>query len=801
MSALPPGMYYAYTVFEDYFVDKLTGLPLSAGVVTFYKDKDRTVKKNVFQLTGSYPNYSFSVLPNPSTLSAVGTFQDGSGNNIVPYFYPYDADGNIELYYITVTSAAPGLVPQFTRQAQPPDVTGAAFISDGTEQNFFANGQFLVHNDIVSVTNPPIKTVLGIDIQPIAEGGWFFKRSNGGTSVFANEFVTLDSPTSGANDFPRFAFNFICESFNASDEVRDLAYQWPGVYTFSGGNPPGTTPYTLMCENFSLDDNVYTFQVILTQNFGTGSPTAPIETVLGHLITTSNFSYFVLNNVLFPDTTGTLGVNNDDYVSISLRGPASSFRAQFRSFALVLGNKTFVFYPPETSYQVVANSVFGALPVPNPDGSDLYLKVQYTPTGMQFDRSEVGQIVTNVTIANFSGSISTQSNQLLADGSAYLTTGYSPLGIPYSRLQAVLWNSSFMLPNCGTGINFFTTYIPSNDTAVLRITTNKSGSQTATSDGTPMTGFTFATLYTGNNYNVSAFNALQQGLVLIYGLIEGAVTAPGAGTSGFTVVDIDNGTLLHHLFSVLVITLPAAGTYFTFSNTTTNYYVWFTVDGSGADPAPGGTGILVPLLSTYDVSDCASLIREAVSGFQGSSITVTSGATVPAGSYFNVYANSVHYAVWYKVSGVGGAPVVTATLIEVDINTGDTAAQVATKTLTALNMYQFAVPNLSGVYLFGMDYNTNGVPGDLYSGDRYTFNDVAQANGLLTYQFYNYLQHHHTYNFADVGLGITAGHDISWNQFPGNPEYTTSNIFNPTSDNGGSQNNPFNFAVAYAIKY
>lgn len=796
MAVSPDPRFIAYEVFEHYFVNKMTGAPLAAGVVTFYKDNDRTVKKPVYQLTGSPPNYSFSALPNPCILSAVGTFQDGSGNNIVPYFFPYDDQGNIELYYITVTSAFPGLVPQFVRPAEPPNVADLIAADSESAENFIANGQFLVHNDIISATNPPITTVDGIDMQPIAQGGWFFKRTTGGLSTFANEFVRISSPVSGANDFPRYAFNFICADFDPSDEVRDLCYVWPGVYTFSGGNPPGTTDYTFMCENVSLDANIYTFQLILTQNFGTGgSPTAPIETVLGTVVTTDSFTYFVKNMIEFPADTGTLGDNDDDYVSLSLRGPSSSWRAQFKCFVLAIGNQQFTFYPPQPNDEVIAEAVFGALPTPASDGSDLYLKVQYTQTGMKFDYSEIGNIITKTIDTDFVNSISTKTNELLTDGNAYPTAGYSPLGIPYSRLQSEIWDATTNLPAFGTGITFVSSYIPSATPNIFRLTTNQAGPQTVTAEGAIPTTFTFDALYTGNGaYNFNTYISATAATFLAIAKVAGTATAATAGTSGLTVTEIYNSAALQQSFLVTAPGVPAAGTYFTFSNTTTAYYVWFTVNGAGADPAPGGTGILVPLLSTYTTIETIQLIREAVGGYQASNITTVAAASVAAGSYFTFFANSFKYAVWYKVANVGTEPSVSATNIEVPLTGLETDDEVATATQIAINMFMFATPNFKGVILRGWNTGADNIPGDLNPTQRFSLNDIFPANSLNTYQNQAILQHLHGYTapLESSPAGTSAGGVVFevWNQ---------ENGF--TTDYGGSENIPFNYDVLYAIKY
>lgn len=109
---------------EEYFVNHDTGEPLANGTIEFWTDDDRTTPKDVFELTGAPPNYTYDALPNPLNLSAVGTPVDNSGNPVAIYYYPYDAFGNIELYYIVVKDSD-GII-QFTREAWPNTVDGGS---------------------------------------------------------------------------------------------------------------------------------------------------------------------------------------------------------------------------------------------------------------------------------------------------------------------------------------------------------------------------------------------------------------------------------------------------------------------------------------------------------------------------------------------------------------------------------------------------------------------------------------------------------------------------------------------------
>lgn len=138
--AFPDTHYVACFPLQEYFVDKDTGLPLSAGQVFFYKDTDRETKKYVYQQV-QLPDgtYDFVILNDPIILTSVGTFADDSGNDIIPFLYPFDANGNLELYFIRVYSSTGVL--QFTREAWPPNVR-----AQGTETDIFEGNDNQISN-------------------------------------------------------------------------------------------------------------------------------------------------------------------------------------------------------------------------------------------------------------------------------------------------------------------------------------------------------------------------------------------------------------------------------------------------------------------------------------------------------------------------------------------------------------------------------------------------------------------------------------------------------------------------------
>lgn len=98
--------------------------------------------------------------------------------------------------------------------------------------------------------------------------------------------------------------------------------------------------------------------------------------------------------------------------------------------------------------------------------------------------------------------------------------------------------------------------------------------------------------------------------------------------------DLVNG--IKGVESTEVVTVAAsamsAGDYFTINSPTASYYVWYKKDGTGTDPAPGGTGIEVDILSTDTAAQVASKTAEAIAADASSKsvfdTSITGGATL-----------------------------------------------------------------------------------------------------------------------------------------------------------------------------
>lgn len=186
--------YFVTSDLEGYFVDKDSGLPLAGGTLNFFRDVARTTPKLVYELSGAPPNYTYTALPDPITLSSVGTPQDAGGNNIVIYYFPFDAEGNLDLYYVDVRDSLG--VQQFTREAWP-NITAASnpTQNDFPVQNQISNAQFT--QVFINQSQATVYTVTAATNQVFAFApDWSFVISGTGT-------VTVQRiPIAGNNNVP-----------------------------------------------------------------------------------------------------------------------------------------------------------------------------------------------------------------------------------------------------------------------------------------------------------------------------------------------------------------------------------------------------------------------------------------------------------------------------------------------------------------------------------------------------------------------------------------------------------------------
>ncbi len=700
---------------DSYYVDKDTGEPLAGGIVTFYSDINRTQLKPVYELTGSaMSGYSYVALPNPIELNGDGTFSDNAGNNIVPYYFPYeglpeDNNNTVELYYITVESSEN--VPQFTRQAWPNFSTQDIVSSD--VENFVPNGQFLLHNNNGAQIIDDV-TESGTDRYEIAQGGWFFKVPSATASVNEIDFDAFNSYVENPTSNPQYVCRVKCITPDAGDTFKDLVVQFNDVNKFS--SPPSTPQeYTFYFEaqsNTGLPVNV---DLYVIKNYGIdGDPQQEFYKATISILAGGFNQYSVTFE--FGDNDGeNLGL--ESFVQVALRFPlASASDTSLTNFVLTLDAVAIQRFPVTTDQEFITNSI-GWIPTPDPDGFDLFLPLIYTQYGMKFDHSEIGNIIMKLDVSQFgAGSISLVTNELICDGSQFITDNYSPLGIPYRRLQEILFNDNVdqLIPRWGTGESQGEAYwyqLTSNPTTdLLFLKTNKRGTPTIGIDaGT--SGFTVATIKTGDDYDCSCYiSGLADTCFIIADSAPGIITSGiNAGDSGFSVEVYRNTSDTRSIYYFT--TLAGAGLndkFFYFYIGTQAYYVWYNVDGAGIDPGPPVVGAL-PIqvrIKSGDTADyVAALTMASISGFEVSSVQCIAAGAMTAGSYFTFDTPDQSFYVWYKIDGAGTdpAPGGIDVGILVELASGDDAHDVTGSTIEAINSYAYAVPDFRGLFLRGYD--------------------------------------------------------------------------------------------------
>lgn len=223
---------------EESFLDKDTGLPLAGGTITFYRDSSRITPKPVYQLTGSPPNYNYIPLPNPITLSSIGTVQNAGGDNVVIYYYPWEDDGvTPDLYYVVVRDS--NGVEQFTREAWPNGAVdgGGGSSSSLPVQNQMSNPQFtqVLINDIPTLTpSTTTFTVSGSKLEFDFAPNWTFVIN--GTGDVVVERLELSGSLAVPTNAP-YAISVSVGNGISTCYLRQRFNKNSGLWTSTPGTP------------------------------------------------------------------------------------------------------------------------------------------------------------------------------------------------------------------------------------------------------------------------------------------------------------------------------------------------------------------------------------------------------------------------------------------------------------------------------------------------------------------------------------------------------------------------------------
>lgn len=725
-------LYIPINTFQEIFLDKDDGCFLSAGIVKFYKDSDRVTGKPVYQLTGSPPNYTYTPLGTDLTLSANGTFQDGSGNDITVYLFPYDADGNIELYYATVESA--GAVSQLIREAFPNISQGEQ--DEDEEINFIPNGQFLLHHDIVEDEDGSIEAgEITDDTTIVAEGGWTFDRT---PSTIAKDFVIFErigSFVETPSKSPRYAINIKNEAPGISDTYKDLRIKFRDVNKFASD----TQNYTFAFQAKS-NSGSNVVEVKLIKNYGTGG-TAEETTVLQEINLTGTYQIYDIPFVFGDNDGKTIGNDDDDFVQLVISLPVSSaFDNTFDNFMLAKGDKQIDEFPDTTDAKFLRDSLAGLITVPDYEGQNLYLPIRLGLSGMEFDTSEIGKIrptsVENLEIA-----------ELRSDGEKYRVEAYSDDKIPYRRLYEK-WsqNSDYGLSIYGTG-----------DDEMYYVADTPVDQSFATSDTNSNIG----------NDAYQSFTPAITGKLIIITVTMG--TPAPAANSIISIYEGDGvgGTLLARETGINLITgsnsirfgrepsltsglkytirIQNAGNVFWRTNAAGGY-AGGSYNGTVAD-AEFSTLMQTPTVAKYVlVSNTAGAVVSAADGAVPTGFTFTPIAPNPysvfitavaasgmtAGSYFTYNTTDSRKVIpWVTIDSVGTKPVEAADVYrKVALLSTDDAATVNNKFALAINSYSIGTPDYRG-YFLRVTNNKEGVDPDTILRTGRGDSNVGDAVGTI----------------------------------------------------------------------
>lgn len=775
---------------EQFYINKKTGLPLVKGKITFYKDDQRTLAglKPIYTLSGSPPNYSYVELPNPLTLSAVGTIQDDNGNNVLPFYFPYDEQGNLELYYVTVYSS--DAVLQFTREGWP-NINLDNSKNEGNIVNFIPNGQFLIHNNIPAKENKVAGEITQA-ITILAPGGWTFHRPEQSTAKDLVVFERFGSAVSNPTGYPRYAIRIENQLPSSGDLVKDLRIRFRNVNRFASKDHY----YTFAFAAQTNTGNALGVTALVIKNFGQSG--SPVEEKITNTVTlTSTYTLINIPFIFGENQNKTLGLNDDDSVAIALRFPTNSvFDVSLTDFILTQGNAQITDYPQITDSKVISQSVAGSLPIPRADGWDNYLPIVYAQTGFTFYDGDIGKVYAAMYPEPSVG-------ELLQDGTRYLRSAYSQEGIPYARVAKKLWDESLGYYRSGNGITFVTANLDAQNKLIL--TTNQAGSATDASAGT--TEFTVETVFEGKDYGLNTFLGKNAKQVLCQAKVIGRVTVPDAKKSGFTITDLRNSEAIKHLF---LIECPdaknLAGKYFYFNTTTTAYTLYCTVDGKGDDPKiKDRTSIKLSLLNTQTAEEVAIYLAEFLAGHQLTTIQCLEARKITSGSYltFSTSTPETFRVIYHKEKqkllnasfiGTSISDSKDADLeIPIDLLETDTAEQVAQKTKIAINQFYFAVWDMRDAFIRGWNKDNQ-----IDTGDRFfSYGQGLIKNNLGSFQLDDITSHNHpalfggqyVFGYPHPSEGAYSGGDNSLNFSPA------------TGDQGGPESRPINFSANFVMKY
>lgn len=319
-----PNLLIAAPMLQDYIVDKDTGFPLANGLVSLYIDTQRQTFKNWYYQTGIPGSYTYIPLDNPMNLSSVGTIQDPNGNDVIPFFYPFqENDENIpEKYYITVYSVDNNGNPtvlQFTRENFPFTPSGNQPTAQvPTFRNYILNNVFWRNNGSLNATS-----VTNQVIAPSQHDGYtngdirFLKNTTGGVDNIS--FTAMTEVLE--NDItPETQLTFVCSGVQSGETQKCIQYPI-SLHIDTLQNVEASI--VIHAQNISGNANNF-LDIYIYQFLGTGALTQPAPIFVQRIILGNTYQKFIVP-VTLPDASNLpLGSGGDDALFLQIQYPLSA---------------------------------------------------------------------------------------------------------------------------------------------------------------------------------------------------------------------------------------------------------------------------------------------------------------------------------------------------------------------------------------------------------------------------------------------------------------------------------------------
>src|SRR3569833_1259106 len=312
--------YIGMNTFQTYLNNKVDGTPLSAGVVKFFSDINRTTLKTVYQISGSPPNYNVVAITNPNTLNIDGTLSGAAGSRVIHYFYPYDADGNIELYYIEVYDQ--NSVLQETLEGFPPNVFNEAGTITADILNYITNPQLLLwdYTPVTFGSGSPLSgttvvtstgSIVADDTQQLIVDGWYFQRNASTTTdnFSQQQFATGQVAVEGN---PLYYLLYTCSA--ATGET----YKWI-VPQINYNNVNFLQGQTVTLSSWAIASaNTRKIEIKWYQDFGAGGSPVQTSATLATINLTTSWAKYTVNFTVPSTLTFTALPNTLNYCAVIL---------------------------------------------------------------------------------------------------------------------------------------------------------------------------------------------------------------------------------------------------------------------------------------------------------------------------------------------------------------------------------------------------------------------------------------------------------------------------------------------------